>query len=221
MKKRGLKIRFLLDTSKPTYPLNLIALVIGATGAARAIYRNSGPDPVYAVLADLASHPMGKEITEIILCAAFAAAMWRILDAAKRAFRARGHGDFKRGLSWCATCIFLMIYFFAGLFLVEGLKYADGTQVKSSFDALYFSAITWTTVGYGDVLPATSSARLYSAVEALLGYVAMALSIVILNRYVEWGGSKVNARNVARRARTGGVAARQPVAGKTAPPEGK
>jgi len=43
-------------------------------------------------------------------------------------------------------------------------------------DYLYFSIITWTTVGYGDFVP-TRESRVIAAAEALFGYIYMAVYI--------------------------------------------
>ena len=43
-------------------------------------------------------------------------------------------------------------------------------------DAMYFSIVTWTTVGYGDIFPSTD-ARMYAASEALTGYIVMVLFV--------------------------------------------
>jgi hypothetical protein len=45
--------------------------------------------------------------------------------------------------------------------------------------AIYFSIVTWTTVGYGDLVPC-GSGRLVAALEAILGYLVMALLIATL-----------------------------------------
>jgi voltage-gated potassium channel Kch len=42
---------------------------------------------------------------------------------------------------------------------------------------LYFSIITFTTTGYGDIVPATFESRYWAAAEAVAGYSVMALSI--------------------------------------------
>ena len=44
---------------------------------------------------------------------------------------------------------------------------------------MYFSVITWTTVGYGDFVP-TESTRLFAATEAFIGHVWMGLLISVL-----------------------------------------
>jgi Ion channel len=65
---------------------------------------------------------------------------------------------------------------FAFVFRILGLLDRDGHRTFDPLSCLYFSAITWTTVGYGDLSP-SPEARLYAASEALLAYVFMAMLI--------------------------------------------
>lgn len=69
----------------------------------------------------------------------------------------------------------LIIYAFARLYEKYGLIY-KGEVVHSFPDSLYFSFVTWTTLGYGDFQP-EPSLRLWAASEAMVGYVGMALLI--------------------------------------------
>jgi Ion channel len=50
------------------------------------------------------------------------------------------------------------------------------TEVRDSITCFYFSIVTWTTLGYGDVRPSID-ARLIAASEALFGYIWMAAFI--------------------------------------------
>jgi Mn2+/Fe2+ NRAMP family transporter len=50
--------------------------------------------------------------------------------------------------------------------------------------AIYFSIITWTTVGYGDIHPSKES-RPWAAAEALVGYVYMSLLIAQIINYLK------------------------------------
>ena len=68
---------------------------------------------------------------------------------------------------------------FANLYKFGGLKSPDSTIVHSSIDSLYFSIITWTTVGYGDFTP-TPEVRMYAAIEALLGTIFIPLILTAL-----------------------------------------
>ncbi|MBI4641039.1 MAG: two pore domain potassium channel family protein [Candidatus Tectomicrobia bacterium] len=45
---------------------------------------------------------------------------------------------------------------------------------------LYFSVITQTTVGFGDILPANKAAKFFTAFQALVGYFYLAIFTAIL-----------------------------------------
>jgi hypothetical protein len=71
-------------------------------------------------------------------------------------------------------CIYLLFaLFFAGVHqFLAGFTtpYLNGTgQPPSASDLLYFSVITVTTVGFGDITPASELARAVTVVEALTG----------------------------------------------------
>ncbi len=61
-----------------------------------------------------------------------------------------------------------LIFLFAGIYHGFGLVHASASAVSAS-DGLYFSIVTWTTLGYGDFTP-PPDIRLIAALEALLGY---------------------------------------------------
>ena len=70
-------------------------------------------------------------------------------------------------------CNWVLLYAIAYSYL--GL--IDGeTAVREPITCFYFSIVTWTTLGYGDVRP-SMDARLVAASEALLGYIWMAFFI--------------------------------------------
>lgn len=63
----------------------------------------------------------------------------------------------------------LMIFSFATLYRELGLSLGPGCdRMASPVDAVYFSAVTFTTLGYGDLRPCPL-ARLPAAMQALLG----------------------------------------------------
>lgn len=73
-----------------------------------------------------------------------------------------------------------MIAHFAAIYRWTGLKNAvPETKPHGFYDAFYFSVVTWTSLGYGDILPETDS-RIFVIVEVLLGYLLMALLISII-----------------------------------------
>ena len=54
------------------------------------------------------------------------------------------------------------------------------TTIGSSSRALYFSLVTITTLGYGDITPVTQDARLFAALEAFVGQLYLAILVARL-----------------------------------------
>jgi voltage-gated potassium channel Kch len=52
--------------------------------------------------------------------------------------------------------------------------------------SLYFSTVTFATLGFGDIQPFTGFARAIAGIEALLGQLLMALLVFVLTRNVTW-----------------------------------
>jgi hypothetical protein len=50
----------------------------------------------------------------------------------------------------------------------------------SFWDALYYSIVTWTTLGYGDIVP-VRELRMFAAIEALYGYIFLGLIVGVLS----------------------------------------
>ena len=70
-----------------------------------------------------------------------------------------------------------MIVTFAGVYRGYGLWFAGGERlINDGVDALYFSIVTWTTLGYGDFTP-PPELRLIAASQALLGYAFFGISV--------------------------------------------
>ena len=57
-----------------------------------------------------------------------------------------------------------------------------GQGIDAIVNAVYFSVITITTVGYGDIIPHTPLARIIVAAECLTGYILLGLMIGIITR---------------------------------------
>ncbi|MBD3183482.1 hypothetical protein GF312_14400 [Candidatus Poribacteria bacterium] len=71
----------------------------------------------------------------------------------------------------CILC-FSLIYYKMGVFYDEGSKRIQALLPE----CLYFSVVTWTTLGYGDYYPCGWS-RFIASFEALIGYAVMGLII--------------------------------------------
>jgi hypothetical protein len=85
-------------------------------------------------------------------------------------------------------CIYLLIALLFGsineVFALTMSHYLNEGQPATTSTMLYYSVITLTTVGYGDITPATGLARAVSSTEALVGQLYL-VSVVaaVVSRY--------------------------------------
>jgi Ion channel len=73
----------------------------------------------------------------------------------------------------------VLIFTFAGIYKGHGVLTSNGIYeplVNDASGALYFSVVTWTTLGYGDLVP-LKDIRLVAALEALMGYAFFGLTV--------------------------------------------
>ncbi len=93
------------------------------------------------------------------------------------------------------VCIFAVLAVetvsFAISYNAVGLTTNNNEQITLPL-ALYFSIVTWTTLGYGDITPVRGLGRFLASSEALFGYINMAVLIAILGKAVENGASQGN-----------------------------
>ena len=68
------------------------------------------------------------------------------------------------------ACIFLLVSLFAVLFTFVSVDYGDNPTAMSP---LYFSVVTLTTLGYGDVYPVSKVAQMLAMIEVVIGYVML------------------------------------------------
>lgn len=94
-------------------------------------------------------------------------------------------GRLIRNLLWSVGYVLVFVALYAGLFALTGLRSNDMVVTGDFGLALFFSVITWTTVGYGDVTPAGPFSQFVAGVEALNGYLVMAVFIAALIRTFE------------------------------------
>lgn len=64
----------------------------------------------------------------------------------------------------------LIVAMFAGLYEVVDVDYGEH---RTSLSSLYYSVVTLTTLGYGDVLPASAAAQLVAMSQVIIGYVML------------------------------------------------
>ena len=70
-----------------------------------------------------------------------------------------------------------------------------GKQSMNGFNALYFSFITLSTVGYGDITPVSRIARWLAAMEAMTGMLYVAVLIARLVALYRSGDGKFHIGN--------------------------
>lgn len=67
-----------------------------------------------------------------------------------------------------------------------GRAFNFGSGFREIIDALYFSVITVTTVGYGDIIPQTVLARIIVSLECLTSYLMLGIMIGIITRGIKF-----------------------------------
>jgi len=72
--------------------------------------------------------------------------------------------------------LLLSLFEFAFLYMVNGLHDGNNSLVNDPASCLYFSVVTWTTLGYGDLHPSENS-RFYAGLEAIYGYLYLSIFI--------------------------------------------
>ena len=83
-------------------------------------------------------------------------------------------------------CILAYTLIYKKLGILDSQTLEVATSLK---DFIYFSVVTWTTLGYGDFKP-SPEARLYAASQAVLGYLYM--SILVAKLFHWFGGNSTS-----------------------------
>ena len=88
------------------------------------------------------------------------------------------------GMQW--FCLYSAIYvFYPGSILLS----TGGTDQQS--ELLYFSLVTLSTVGYGDVVPLYGEVRMLAALEGITGVLYVAITVALLvSAYKQQGNSR-------------------------------
>jgi len=87
---------------------------------------------------------------------------------------------------WLLTSLFVMMVF-GCLYLIADTSLDStamyyGTKSKHFFDYFYFSAVTFTTVGYGDISPVHLVTQILAVTEVMVGYMMLGVLVNLLGR---------------------------------------
>lgn len=108
----------------------------------------------------------------------------RVADLERRypvvAFLLRVTCDYGRSLGRWSLWVLGTILVFGSLFWVI----PGATNAKSLGDAVYFAVVTFTTLGYGDILPVSALGKGLAILEVVIGYLMGGLLVAILTRKV-------------------------------------
>nr|WP_249122496.1 potassium channel family protein [Pseudoalteromonas sp. A22] len=80
------------------------------------------------------------------------------------------------------------IMWFACIYHSLGINYQGEVYKWTFLDCIYFSTVTWTTLGFGDFTP-TADSRFYAAIEAVFGYLYSGILISIFLHWITYSNS--------------------------------
>ncbi|MEP4377460.1 MAG: ion channel [Alphaproteobacteria bacterium] len=90
--------------------------------------------------------------------------------------------------------VFAMIFRIMDRLAAEPIFFVEGARSAISFsDGLYFSLITMSTVGYGDITPAGEAVRVVAAIEVMFGILLFLFGFAEIMRYVREADGKSGA----------------------------
>ena len=70
---------------------------------------------------------------------------------------------------WTTLFISMLVFALSSLVILAFENGADGAEIKTGADALWWTIVTVTTVGYGDLVPITNAGRGFAALLMLVG----------------------------------------------------
>ena len=183
----------------------VLTLLIAAAGARMfmLLEDNSTVDSIYFVACTLSSIGYGnitptKGITRLFVCALLLVGMgaFGALTEAFGKWRARGltEAGLSDGPSAAVATLAALLAIGTPVFMV--------TEGQAPLDAMYFTFITMTTVGYGDLAPTTQAGRLALSVFSVVALAPMAFVTTVFAEVLTraLSGPGPDAAGVAKKA---------------------
>jgi hypothetical protein len=168
----------------------LLTGVIAASGSRRVLAVSLAAGGL-AVAANWAAELSGTGPLRVVSLALSALFMLYVVAQVFRQVRRRSRVDFDTLIGGICIYLLLVILFSQlhtlvdvlspGAYLSGGAPLVQWTEATNHDDIvagfIYFSLTTITTLGYGDILPEITSARMLAGAEAILGQLYLALFI--------------------------------------------
>jgi uncharacterized protein YjbI with pentapeptide repeats len=88
--------------------------------------------------------------------------------------------DYRRSYSRLLFAMLLILFFFGTLFSIFPLIDFSKISDQTFFTPYYFSIVTFTTLGYGDIMPLNWAGRLLCGTEAILGYIMLGIFVAMI-----------------------------------------
>jgi uncharacterized protein YjbI with pentapeptide repeats len=105
---------------------------------------------------------------------------WRDSKWWRFVFRMWGWLDFGRSISRVAALGLGIVGLFAAIYWANPALLNTAQSAHSWFTPFYFSIVTFTTLGFGDVRPAQTLAEILTSLEVVLGYLNLGLLLAVL-----------------------------------------
>jgi hypothetical protein len=91
-----------------------------------------------------------------------------------------GLTDYGRSLMSVVVFASLLIFGFGGAYSHWPHMISAGDRCPTPFTPYYFSIVTYTTLGFGDVKPNNLAGEILVSLEVILGYVTLGLLLAVL-----------------------------------------
>ena len=169
------------------FSIILVAAAFELSDYQQALRRVAVPLVACVILVRLGAHLYPTMGPLIIASHALSTAFFGFMSVALFAYLGRP-GVITSGRLYASVSLYLILgmFWYSVYSLIETIHAGSFVQVAPQATSvhratlLYFSLITLTTVGYGDVLAATPTARGFAALEAVSGVLYLAITVARL-----------------------------------------
>lgn len=142
------------------------------------------PPPALSVVGGRARETGPKSLEEILVTLTVTIVIVGVISvySVRKAVLAKTQKAIWYSLIVLIIAMFTNIMFFSIVYIYVGMH-------DNLLTSLYFSMVTWTTLGYGDFAP-NEAARFYAAFEALIGYLYLGVFVSVFYRCLTFSGNK-------------------------------